>query len=246
MFNIISLTFNVIFFNDVLSFLCKKFFKMRIDKNEKHLRFMHLWWTKFLIGVFMFLNISNLISQKNGKLPYRFGGGIGTHVSGNAHGGIYDVYGSLYDGKSLFSVGPCIQKRSNTICGARMSFSYLVTGMDDFLPDNKFAEREKLQLYFFSYLQYIYKAPLSFNSVKREEILSQRNDRREIDFNKYKLSTVEAGLGFGLNIKLNKQLVLGNYIGLSMYYHANYVNGMYADQIAPTLILGTSLGLNFF
>lgn len=218
---------------------------MKVSKKVNGLRITGR--DKLFIGMFMLLNASTLISQKAEKLPYRLGVGIGTHVSGNAHGGVYDVYGSIYNGNSILSIGPCIQKRSNSICGARMSFSYMVTGRDDFSGSgNEFNESEKLQLYFFSYLQYIYKAPLSFRSVKREEIVSQRNDNREVDFNKFKFSTTEAGLGFGLNIKLGKQLVWSNYMGFSTYYHTNYVEGMYAERIAPVLMMGTSLGVKFF
>jgi hypothetical protein len=160
---------------------------------------------------------------------------------------IYDIYGSLYNGKSLLSLGACIQKRSNSLCGARLSYSYMVMGEDDFLNNgSSFKESEKLQLYFFTYLQYIDKTPLSFGSLKREQLLSQRSEYNNVDFNKVKLSTVEAGIGFGLNIKLSQQLVLGSYIGLSTYYHSNYMVGMYADKMAPVLTLGTSLGFNFF
>lgn len=185
--------------------------------------------------------------QNNKKLNYCLGAVIGTHVSGNAQGEIYDLLVSLYNGKSLLSLGACIQKRSNSICGARASFCYIVSGRDNLLqPKNEFIENEKLQLYFFSYLQYIYKARLSLIAIKREEILSQRNDNCLIDFNTNKFSTIECGLGFGLNVKLRKQLVWYNIIGLGIYYHTNFIKQMYADQIAPTLVIGTSLGLIFF
>jgi hypothetical protein len=226
------------------NFICKNI-KMKVSKNDNTIAVTGR--NKLFTGVFMLLYASTLISQKAEKLPCHLGIGIGTHVSGNAHGGVYDIYGSIYNGNSILSIGPCIQKRSNSICGARMAFSYMITGRDDFSnPGNRFNESEKLQLYFFSYLQYIYKAPLSFASVKREEIVSRKNDNREVDFNKYKFSTTEAGLGFGLNIKLGKQLVWSNYIGFSTYYHTNYVEGMYAERIAPVLIMGTSLGVKLF
>lgn len=218
---------------------------MKTKKNEKG--FNWPMQTKLFIGIIMLLNISTLLSQKSEKLPFYIGAGVGTHVSGNAHGVFYDVYGSLYNGKSLVSLGACIQKRSNSICGTRLSYSYIVYGGDNFLDKRyKFSNDEKLQLYFFGYLQYLNNTPLSFGSIKREELLSQGSEHNNVDFNKLKLSTVEAGLGFGLNKKLNQQFVLGSYLGLSTYYHSNYVNGMYGDKIAPVLILGTTLGFNFF
>lgn len=215
-----------------------------IKKNVRGIVFIQ--YTLY-IGLFMLLSVCTLFSQKTEKLPYRLGVGIGTHVSGNAHGGVYDVYGSIYNGNSVFSVGPCIQKRSNSICGARMEYNYMVTGRDDFSKARyEFKECEKLQLYFFSYLQYIHNSSLSFSSVKREEMTSRSNDNRAVDFDKLKFSTVEGGLGFGLNINLSKQIVWGNYMAFSTYYHTNYMNGMYAERIAPVLVIGTALRLKLF
>ena len=94
----------------------------------------------------MFVNMNALLSQKSERLGYRPGVGVGAHVSGNAHGEIYDLYGSLYNGKTLFSLGPCIQKRSKAICGARVAFSYMITDCDDFSPLTRFTDYDKLQL----------------------------------------------------------------------------------------------------
>lgn len=199
------------------------------------------------IGLLMLMSVSPLFSQKIKKSPYRLGIGIGSHVSGNAHGSVYDVYGSIYNGNSVFSAGPCIQKRTNSICGARIAYNYMLTGKEDFSKSrNEFNDCEKLQLYFFSYVQYIHNSPLSFNSVTREEITSRFNDNRKVDFDKLKFSTAEVGLGFGLNVNLSKQLVWGNFVGFSTYYHTNYVEGMYAERIAPVLVIGTTLKLKLF
>lgn len=199
------------------------------------------------IGLLMLLSVSSLFSQKIKKSPYRLGVGIGSHVSGNAHGSIYDVYGSIYNGNSVFSAGPCIQKRTNSICGARIAYNYMLTGKEDFSKSrNEFNDCEKLQLYFFSYLQYIHNSPLSFNSVRREEITSRSNDNRTVDFEKLKFSTVEGGFGFGLNVNLSKQLVWGNYMAFGTYYHINYMGGMYAERISPVLVIGTTLRLKLF
>lgn len=217
------------------------------NKKENNFRVINLNWNKLLIGIYALLSINTLFSQQIEKQPYRLGIGVGTHVSGNAHGGVYDVFGSIYNGNSVFSFGPCIQKRSNSICGARLSFSHVLTGRDDFSNTTiKFKEVDKLQLYCFSYLQYLYQTPLSYGAIKREEMASKSNDNPEVDFNKFEFSTTEVGLGFGLNIKLCKKLVWSNFLGFSTFYHTNYLEGMYAERSAPVLMMGSSIGFKFF
>lgn len=199
------------------------------------------------IVIFILLNISlSVISQNNKNLPYRFGVGVGVHVSGNSHGGIYDLYGSLYNGKSLFSLGTCMQKRSNPFCGARMSFSYMLTNRDNFskVGITDLEEDDNLQLYFFSFCQYLHNAQLSSAAIHREKDL-ERGNEPPTDFSSIKLSTIEAGVGFGLNIKLRKKMTWGNYIGISTFYRTNYNNELHVNEIAPALIIGTSFGLNF-
>ncbi len=202
---------------------------------------------KMFVFLFTFFSNDVLISQNNKSSLYKAGIGIGTHISGDGYGGIYDLYGSLYNGKRFFLAGPCVQKRSGSVCGGRLFYAYIVTARDNFTKkENKYADDEGIQLYFFSYLQYINNAPLSFNTVEMEEKLNVRNDAQSINFNKIKLSTAEACAGFGFNLKLAKQLVWSNYIGINIFYHLNYVTGMYEDRLSSGLMLGTSIGFSFF
>jgi hypothetical protein len=195
--------------------------------------------------IIVLLNLSHLNAQQIERMPYRFGAGIGTHISGNAHGNIYDVYGSLYNGKNLISFGPCIQNNSNPLSGARISFSHMLTGQDD-LSKNSITnfEDDKLQLFVFSFCQYLHNAHLSSGAIKQEQLMSRGNEH-QLDYNSIKLSTIELGVGFGLNLKLSKKMVWGNYIGISTIYHTNYINGLHTDKIAPVLVVGTSFGFNF-
>jgi hypothetical protein len=170
---------------------------------------------------------------------------VGAHISGNTHGSIYDIYGSLYNGKNLISFGPCIQNNSNSLSGARLSYSHILTGQDN-LSKNSITnfEEDRLQLYVFSYCQYLHNAHLNSGSIKQEQLLA-KEDEHQLDYHSIKLSTIELGAGFGLNLKLNKKLAWGNYVGISTIYHTNYMNGLRTDKIAPVLIIGTTFGFNF-
>ena len=195
--------------------------------------------------IFVLLNLSRINAQQTKRIPYRFGAGIGTHISGNAHGGIYDVYGSLYNGKNLISFGPCIQNNSNPLSGARISCSRMLTGQDDFSKNGiTNFEDDRLQLYVFSFLQYLHNTHLSSGAIKQEQLMSSGNEH-QFDYHSIKLSTIELGVGFGLNLKLSKKMVWGNYIGISTIYHTNYMNGLHTDKVEPVLVLGTSFGFNF-
>ncbi len=197
--------------------------------------------------IFILLTLpSSVISQNNKKSPFRLGAGVGAHVSGNAHGGVYDIYGSLTNGKSVFSIGACIQNRSNPICGGKASFSYVITNPDNYSKVGiNDLEVDKLQLYLFSFCQYIHQSGLSSSAIQREKNLEVANEP-VIDLNSLKLSTIEAGAGLGLNYKINKKLVWSNYIGISTFYHLNYNDNFHSNEIAPVLIVGTSFGINFY
>ena len=198
--------------------------------------------------------VFNSISQNKTNKRYCFVAGVGIHLSGNSVGGIYDLYGNMYKKNNITSIGLCIQGRTKMPCGMRIGYSRILTGKDKilFVENEKIEEieeideleviNEKLQLYFYSYLQYTYNTPLSYvasqtevdNSISKNDMLKNYSNSR--------LSTVEACFGFGLNVKLNKIIVWSNYIGLSNHYYTNYVNGMYIDKCALGIALGTTLG----
>jgi hypothetical protein len=78
-----------------------------------------------------------------------------------------------------------------------------------------------------------------------EEAASKQNDFKT-DYSKYELSTAELFAGFGLNMKINNKLVWSTSVGFGTYYHVDYVNGLYNERMAPVLMLGTALRLNYF
>ena len=199
----------------------------------------------FIIILLMILGANKLFSQKNQN--YKLGLGISSNISGNAHGTIYTLSSHLYNGKNLFGIGACVQKRKENVCGVKLNYMRFITGKE-VKVNEKFEPLDgysRTQLFFYSSVQYIQNGYLSFGAVKREELLNN-NSEVASDFSNFKLSTAEACIGFGLNIKITEQLVLSNYIGFGAYYHMNYNKPMYTEKAAPMLVLGTALRLNYF
>jgi hypothetical protein len=204
--------------------------------------------TATALFILMVLGNGTLVSQNAQKSPYLLGLSIGSNISGNAHGAIYEAGLGLYNGKNIFSIAACTQKRSMQLCGGRFQYTRILTGKEDFSgQDRPYAvEPSKLQLFFYSRAQYLNSACLAFNDVKKEETIMKNRDEVPSDANRIRLSTIDVSVGIGLNVKLCKQLVWGNYIGFGTYYHLNHNPGMYCEKMAPVIVLGTSLRLNYF
>ncbi|MCD6019800.1 MAG: hypothetical protein K0S53_2921 [Bacteroidetes bacterium] len=199
------------------------------------------------ICLMLLLGVQSIAQKSN--TGYRLGMGVGTHLSGNSHGAMYSLSVSLYDGKNHFSIGPCLQKRKEEICGASFRYARILSGQENFLADGSInkADNEchRVQLFTFVQAQYLKGAALSYKAVKMEEAAAKQNDYKT-DYSKYQLSTAELFAGFGLNTKINNKLVWSTSIGFGTYYHLDYVNGLYNERMAPVLMLGTALRLNYF
>lgn len=201
-----------------------------------------------MVALMLLMISGNLISQSATKSPYQLGVSVGSHISGNAHGTIYEAGIGLYNGKNLFSIGACMQKRNMAVCGGRVNYTRILTGKEEFSKKSLGydVESSRLQLFVYTRAEYLNNALLSYNDVKKEETLMKNRGEMPMDANRIKLSTIDVSAGIGLNIKLGRQLVWGNYIGFGTYYHLNYKPGMYCEKIAPVIVLGTSLRLNYF
>lgn len=207
---------------------------------------------KLMQFLFAFVVISNLLISNSGFAQgkiidgYKMGFGIASDFSDNAHGTIYTVSSHLYNGKQLFGIGPCVQKRKGNLCGLKINYTRFVIGQE-VMVDNDFEAEDgysRVQLFFFSSVRCIVNGRLSFEAIKSEESYG-KNDQNIIDFSNKKLSTLDACLGFGLNIKITNQLVWYNSVGFGAYYHLNYKKVMYTEKIAPMLVVGTALRWNY-
>ncbi len=200
--------------------------------------------------IFILIMISSLslVSQISSKSPYLLGMSVGSHISGNSHGTIFEVGANLYNGKNIFSLGACIQKRSMELSGGRFNYTRILTGQEDLSTSEPdfVMDPSRLQLFFYTRVEYLNNAQLSYNAVKKEETLVKNHEENGFNVSNVRLSTIDASAGIGLNVKISKKLVLANYVGFGTFYHLNYKPGMYCDKVAPVLVLGTALRLNCF
>lgn len=194
--------------------------------------------TKLFMNIILLLLAGSTSSQNVGM-------GIETNVSGNGHGAYYSGFLSLNKGNNTVRLGGMVQQRSMNINGVRLSYSYKLAGLDyetsvasyDELPNGS------LVLSTFSYVQYLNNARLS---SRRSKVESLTHEEKSIDWDKIKLSTVEAGIGIELNVKLTDWLQLRNFLGCGVYYHINYVGGMYQERMGPILNFGTGINIPGF
>jgi hypothetical protein len=182
----------------------------------------------------------SLFSQTNASKTFHYGLGAEYYLSGNSHGGFYSGYFSLSRGKSAFTIGPVIHKRSLKMQGAKLGFSYKLVGLD---PEDKSLNTGSVGLKLFSYIQYVDMLPLSYNAVLSENIV--HNDY-STDWNKVKLSTGEIGLGMELHVRIAKAVTWRNFLGLSAFYHFNTVEGMYNERGGPVVFFGTGINIPRF
>lgn len=179
--------------------------------------------------------------------PSRIGAGIAAYLSGGGHGTFYSIYASLSKGRHFYSLGPVMQQRTNLVQGGRFTYEYLLGSRDD---DFSFAEKKDetsisfLQVSLFSYFQYVDYLPLSFRKTQIETQSDQQIPVR--DWNKIKFSTMEIGIGAQALLRLTKRLRFKVFCGAAVYYHFNYIDGMYEDRAAPIVTFGTSFSITNF
>src|SRR5687767_706992 len=63
------------------------------------------------------------IEKEQKRIPTKIGFGLETYVTGNAHGAFYSAGINISKGKALFSIAPCLQKRSKELNGGKIAFS---------------------------------------------------------------------------------------------------------------------------
>ena len=192
----------------------------------------------FSIIIILMLSIINTTAQEKKNSPANFGVGYSSFLSGNGHGTFYSFFINIEKNKSNFSLGPCIQKISQQTRTVKFIYSYKVA-------DNDF----RLRLRFFSYLQYSDRLPISYSAIILEQGQEQTEERwgncknPQIDWCKVKLSTLETGAGMELGVKVFKGIEFRNFVGLSVFYHTKYIEGMYNNKCGPIITFGTSINI---
>lgn len=176
------------------------------------------------------------------RVPVKFGLGVETYASGNSHGTYYSARLNISKGKSVFSLGPCLQKRSLEINGLKAGYSYLLSGTndrydEDELNDMKDDAEDILELRMLCFVQYLHKAQLSYKASRVETIT---NNESKVNFNQVRLSTLEAAVCIELDVNV-KWFKIRTYMGASVFNHSDYISGMYRSKCSPALMFGTGI-----
>lgn len=175
------------------------------------------------------------------------GVGIDASISNDGHGGFYGAHLSVSKGRKSFRIGPVIHKRSMQLTGGRISYSYILAGMDgeeqmgmNFPESNNGSCRISL----FAYLQYINNTALSYHRSQEETSLYQ--DTIPKDWNKARLSTVEGAIGAEIDVKLFSYMQWRSFVGIGLYSYLNPIQGMYQEPTGLMFMVGTGIDIPTF
>jgi hypothetical protein len=193
----------------------------------------------------MYFMAGRIFSQKTPSKGY-IGAGIGAHLSSSGHGAYYSAFISYSKGKSNITLGPCLQKRTLMLRGARLSFSYILAAQDDegvIVENKEYKSSDVLQLGMFGYAQYVDNLPLSYH---RARIESETDTVGVINWNESPISTVEGGAGVELFVRVSRLIRLRGFFGVGAYYHTTYQPGMYQERSSVLLTTGVSINIVSF
>ncbi len=177
----------------------------------------------------------------------RIGLGLDMSLSNNGHGGFYGAHLSVSKGRNSFKAGPVMHQRSMQLSGGRLSYSYILAGMDGeeqmgitFPESNNGSCRISL----YAYLQYVSNTTLSYTRAKEETQLYI--DTIPVDWNAVRLSTIEGALGAEIDVKLLGYVQWRTFVGLGLYSYLNPVRGMYQENTGLMFMIGTGIDIPTF
>ena len=173
----------------------------------------------------------------------KIGIGAETYGSGTAHGAFYCATINLSKKRSIFSFGPCLQKRSLELNGLKLGYSVALSGSNDRYDEDELKEMEKvkqpeileLRLRFFT--QYTHNAKLSYNASRVETIT---NPESTINYYNARFSTIELAVCPEL-IVTYKNVKLRTYAGFTTFYHFKHAETMYRPKFSPALVFGVGI-----
>lgn len=174
------------------------------------------------------------------------GAGIEYYYSVNGHGAFISPHISYAKGKHQLKLGPSIHKRTFQVKGAKLSYSYLLAGMDGeekFNSNFRDNKNGTWRVSLFGYVQYVDNTALSFSREEEETIL---NADSSVNWTKVALSTLEGGVGAEIDVKLFNTIQLRSFVGIAVYTHLNHPPTMYQDQTAATFVAGIGINVPTF
>lgn len=198
---------------------------------------------------FIIILICSAFCMRAQELPKktRIGLGVDISLSNNGHGGFYGAHLTVTKGRNNFKAGPLMHQRSMQLAGGRLSYSYILAGMDgeeqmgiSFPESNNGSCRISL----FTYLQYVSNTTLSYTRAKEETQLYI--DTIPVDWNAVRLSTIEGAVGAEIDVKFLGYLQWRTFVGLGLYSYLNPVQGMYQETTGLMFMIGTGIDIPTF
>ena len=203
--------------------------------------------TRNVFCTILFLLSTCVTSGQESPKKMYMGFGLDASVSNNGHGGFYGGHLTFSKGRGNFKLGPCVHQRSMQMTGGRLSFSYVLAGMDGeeqlgmgFPESNNGSCRISL----FTYLQYVNNTSLSYQRAREETTLY--SDTIPRDWNKVKLSTIEGAVGAEIDVKFLNYIQWRSFVGIGLYSYLNPVAGMYQDPTGLMFMVGTGIDIPTF
>ncbi len=186
------------------------------------------------------------LSQDNAQ-KLRIGCGADVSLSNNGLGGFYGAHLTVSKGRNNFKMGPLMHQRSMQLTGGRLSYSYILAGMDgeeqmgmSFPESNNGSCRISL----FSYIQFVNNTGLSYQRSKEETSLYI--DTIPVDWNAVRLSTIEGAVGAEIDVKLLGYVQWRSFVGLGLYSYLNPVSRMYQETTGLMFMVGTGIDIPTF
>lgn len=195
----------------------------------------------------IFILINVLVSAQEVPKKLRTGIGADISLSNNGHGSFYGMHLTLSKGRNSLRIGPLLHKRTLQVSGGRLSYSYILAGMDgEEQLDMGFPESNNgsCRISLFSYLQYVNSTGLSYHRAKEEATLS--NDSIPRDWNNVRLSTVEGAVGAEMDVKLFGYIQWRSFVAIGMYSYLNPIPGMYQESTGLMFLIGTGIDIPTF
>lgn len=229
-------------------------YKIKSLIERFNLVFSH--YLKILPFIVSFIGVNasaqNIIS---GKRHVDFG--MEYFSSANGHGAFVSPTIILNKNYNSISVSPMIQKSSVQLGGLKVAYVRNLTGamkfeFDDLDTLNAYdllyikdyqeyhsKHKDVFQINVYSYFQVNKPLSLSSGAAYSEQITHAKDD---INWAEVKLSTIESGAGFELQVNFTNSVSFKTYVGAAVYHHYNCGYKLYNGNTAMSL----NLGMAFF
>jgi hypothetical protein len=201
---------------------------------------------KLGVLVYLFFFTCSAFSQE-AQQKLRIGLGADVNLSNNGHGAFYGAHISVSKGRNSFKAGPLVHQRSMRLTGGRISYSYILAGMDGeeqmgiTFPE---ANNGSCRISLYAYLQYVNNTGLSYTRTREETSLYI--DTIPVDWNTVRISTIEGALGTEIDVKLFGYVQWRTFVGLGVYSYLNPVHGMYQETTGLMFMIGTGIDIPSF